>query len=617
MQVSLDRIEFYEPDPKAPNLPRLSTLAIPRNEVLSAPDERAEQPRLCGKDPTWEGVIVISDNDGSDGESSSDGDARSSTSRPRPEKQASLPNGCVSPRTISKFPVGPIFDRVNHLLVDANLQPAEKLRADAASSYDRGFPLMQCTLQTPSSSPQQTLFPAPGAPAFEDDTNMQRTQSPSMPLSGTAYDTLHLLSRHAGSLPHSSGNTSRGSSVEPDIEAQERWLLPSPSDRQVLDQIIDGTADKGGPCHATAVDTNEGMPALASSLPVSSLVSHLSPSMCVGLQLVQPNSQDTRRAQEDTISPCTTGNTFYDLEDSVTSTGPSPCGTSPVSTPTTIPRLQARTHDPISPLRLRRTRSARPTHSTPQRYSARLRAISRNALGARFQHKANHDSDSNDGSSSEDGSDNDTSYTTRSINCIEERSNDGLDGDVMPAPKRRKSSSPQVVAAQRRTLRQASRLSAAGANTCATGNARTRGIATPSSSSHQSSDRDSVTDRSVARFEEWPLQDVALKRVTVNGVATFQLQFSWDRRADHRRDHRITETRDPWCSARKRHKKKHASSSGRPFTKDEDHCLMRLKEEDERLSWTKIHELFTKSYPGRTKGSLQVHYCIHQTQRKV
>ncbi|KAM0624631.1 hypothetical protein ACHAQF_009242, partial [Verticillium nonalfalfae] len=245
MQVSLDRIEFYEPDPKAPNLPRLSTLAIPRNEVLSAPDERAEQPRLCGKDPTWEGVIVISDNDGSDGESSSDGDARSSTSRPRPEKQASLPNGCVSPRTISKFPVGPIFDRVNHLLVDANLQPAEKLRADAASSYDRGFPLMQCTLQTPSSSPQQTLFPAPGAPAFEDDTNMQRTQSPSMPLSGTAYDTLHLLSRHAGSLPHSSGNTSRGSSVEPDIEAQERWLLPSPSDRQVLDQIIDGTADKG------------------------------------------------------------------------------------------------------------------------------------------------------------------------------------------------------------------------------------------------------------------------------------------------------------------------------------------------------------------------------------
>ncbi|KAG7110493.1 hypothetical protein HYQ44_010883 [Verticillium longisporum] len=213
MQVSLDRIEFYEPDPKAPNLPRLSTLAIPRNEVLSAPDERAEQPRLCGKDPTWEGVIVISDNDGSDGESSSDGDARSSTSRPRPEKQASLPNGC--------------------------------LRADAASSYDRGFPLMQCTLQTPSSSPQQTLFPAPGAPAFEDDTNMQRTQSPSMPLSGTAYDTLHLLSRHAGSLPHSSGNTSRGSSVEPDIEAQERWLLPSPSDRQVLDQIIDGTADKG------------------------------------------------------------------------------------------------------------------------------------------------------------------------------------------------------------------------------------------------------------------------------------------------------------------------------------------------------------------------------------
>ncbi|EGY23848.1 uncharacterized protein VDAG_05286 [Verticillium dahliae VdLs.17] len=374
--------------------------------------------------------------------------------------------------------------------------------------------------------------------------------------------------------------------------------------------IIDGTADEGDTYPTTAVDTSEGPPALASPLPVSSLLSQLSPSMCVGLQLVQPNSQDTRRAEGDINYPDTTGNAFYDLEDSVTSTGPSPFGTAPVSTPTTIPRLQARTDDPISPLRLRRTRRSYLTHSTPQRHSARLRAISRNALGARFQHEANHDSDSNDGSSSEDGSDNDASYTTRSINSTEGRSNNSLDEDDMPAPKRRKFSSPQVAAAQRRTLRQSStRLSAAGANTCATENARTRDIATPSSSSHQSSDRDSIADRSIARFEEWPLQDVALKRVTVNGVATFQLQFSWDRRADHRRDHRIAETRDPSCSARKRHKKKHASSSGRPFTKDEDRCLMRLKEEDERLSWTKIHELFTKSDPGRTKGSLQVHYC--------
>ncbi|EGY23779.1 uncharacterized protein VDAG_05217 [Verticillium dahliae VdLs.17] len=197
MQVSLDRIEFYEPDLKAPNRPRLSTLAIPRNEVLYAPNKRAEQPRLCGEEPAWESAIVISDNDGSDGESNSDGDARSSTSGPGPEKQASLPDGCVSPRTVSKFPVGPIFDRVDHHLVDANLQPPAKPRADAASSCDRGFPLMQCTLQAPSTSPQQTFLLAPGASAFKDDTNMQRTQSPSMPISGTAYNTLHLLSRHA------------------------------------------------------------------------------------------------------------------------------------------------------------------------------------------------------------------------------------------------------------------------------------------------------------------------------------------------------------------------------------------------------------------------------------
>lgn len=29
----------------------------------------------------------------------------------------------------------------------------------------------------------------------------------------------------------------------------------------------------------------------------------------------------------------------------------------------------------------------------------------------------------------------------------------------------------------------------------------------------------------MAKFEEWPLDDVDLKRVTANGLATFQLQF--------------------------------------------------------------------------------------------
>jgi hypothetical protein len=30
----------------------------------------------------------------------------------------------------------------------------------------------------------------------------------------------------------------------------------------------------------------------------------------------------------------------------------------------------------------------------------------------------------------------------------------------------------------------------------------------------------------MAEFEEWPLEDVVLKRVTANGLVTFQLQFA-------------------------------------------------------------------------------------------
>ena len=30
-----------------------------------------------------------------------------------------------------------------------------------------------------------------------------------------------------------------------------------------------------------------------------------------------------------------------------------------------------------------------------------------------------------------------------------------------------------------------------------------------------------------ACFEEWPLENVILKRALVNGVATFQVQFDW------------------------------------------------------------------------------------------
>jgi hypothetical protein len=42
----------------------------------------------------------------------------------------------------------------------------------------------------------------------------------------------------------------------------------------------------------------------------------------------------------------------------------------------------------------------------------------------------------------------------------------------------------------------------------------------------------------MAKFEEWPLEDVVLKRVMANGLAAFQLQFAWDTCANHRHEDR-------------------------------------------------------------------------------
>lgn len=44
---------------------------------------------------------------------------------------------------------------------------------------------------------------------------------------------------------------------------------------------------------------------------------------------------------------------------------------------------------------------------------------------------------------------------------------------------------------------------------------------------HQTKRR-KVMPSSAALFEEWPLKDAVLKRVTVGGHSTFQLQFTWD-----------------------------------------------------------------------------------------
>lgn len=49
------------------------------------------------------------------------------------------------------------------------------------------------------------------------------------------------------------------------------------------------------------------------------------------------------------------------------------------------------------------------------------------------------------------------------------------------------------------------------------------------------SDEIGIVQASMASFEEWLLQNAVLKHVTVDGLATFQLQFTWNSCANHKR----------------------------------------------------------------------------------
>ncbi|RYO79487.1 hypothetical protein DL766_009348 [Monosporascus sp. MC13-8B] len=89
-------------------------------------------------------------------------------------------------------------------------------------------------------------------------------------------------------------------------------------------------------------------------------------------------------------------------------------------------------------------------------------------------------------------------------------------------------------------------------------------------SSHTSHNDQGSAEPAFAKFEEWPLENACLKRVTENGVTTFQLQFSWD-------------------------------------SSEEDNLLIELKRRE--LSWQETYEQFTEKFPGRSKGTLQVRYC--------
>ncbi|KAM4065524.1 hypothetical protein HRG_010728 [Hirsutella rhossiliensis] len=127
--------------------------------------------------------------------------------------------------------------------------------------------------------------------------------------------------------------------------------------------------------------------------------------------------------------------------------------------------------------------------------------------------------------------------------------------------------------------------------------------------SHDSSE-DGNVGTSAATFEEWPLQNVIFKRVIVDGVGTFQLQFEWPFCTSHSQGsvptgnaRRTTTTRATGGQAGR------TSGTRARFTREEDNLLTKLRKEQGNLSWAEIHKRFNDTFPGRSRGCLQVHYC--------
>jgi len=130
-------------------------------------------------------------------------------------------------------------------------------------------------------------------------------------------------------------------------------------------------------------------------------------------------------------------------------------------------------------------------------------------------------------------------------------------------------------------------------------------------------ERDAETDRTpAATFEEWPLGNAVLKRVTMNGSPpTFMLQFTWGPCAEHGAGHRGTENRGTVSSAKRRRparqkskgstkdEDKPTSTSRRArYTPADDAKIRQLKEQG--LSWIAI----AKHFPGRSAGAIEVRY---------
>ena len=144
----------------------------------------------------------------------------------------------------------------------------------------------------------------------------------------------------------------------------------------------------------------------------------------------------------------------------------------------------------------------------------------------------------------------------------------------------------------------------------------TRAIPSPPTSHATSEDRNASI--CAAKFEEWPLENVILKRVTMDGMMTFQLQFEWPFHVPHSPG-KVTKGNAYSAASMKMtgSKAKRVCGTSARFTPQEDDFLVKLRKGQDNISWAETYRRFDDEFPGRSRGSLQVHYCTKLKHREL
>ncbi|KAK1690440.1 hypothetical protein BDP55DRAFT_628110 [Colletotrichum godetiae] len=186
---------------------------------------------------------------------------------------------------------------------------------------------------------------------------------------------------------------------------------------------------------------------------------------------------------------------------------------------------------------------------------------------------------------------------------------DNSDQHGQPKPKRRKRNSQETVRTSR-ALRPRNRSSQLASeprrrSERATNRPRAGRILAPPVS--PASTDNEIDPRSLfGLFYEWRLRKPVLKCVKEELITTFQLEWQQPS-AELQQTHWYPSVDRPSGSSLKRRESARRSAKSRgPFEEQENRLLIRLK--GQGLSWREIHSSFSSSFPGRSLGTLQVHF---------